>query len=369
MTFTGGYRTKGAKDKQPRCKRGTRRSSDTGECKPSYYFIKDADNNNDTLFHMGLIRELSRVPEIKNVLKTKNIRFETLSRFKDRKTKLSKSEIIERIGSICGDTVSADYREESLEEAIYDSDPYTDILFIKNKKQNILGFVIAELGGCTLRPQTYAIKLICSESGLGKLLLGACIFCIKNNEDVYKKSCVLELAHGYTNMPGFFMYTKLGFNVDNSLIGDDNTGFYDPMQMPMSLNVTDKYTKQYIADMIVRSNFKQTDVVDPTNIYDLGLPKSKQGTAVQEDVVLIANLLRKYSLSLYEDFPINSKMISSYEWEYITDMKFFKRNKLKFTSQYEFRTHLYDFKSQFFKELEDTFNKKKQEYKRIQSRN
>ena len=368
MTFRGGYRTKGAKDKQPRCKRGTRRSSDTGECKPSYYFMKDADNK-DTLFHMELIRELSRVPEIKNVLKTKNIRFETLSRFKDRKKTLSKTEIIEQIGSICGDYVSTDYREESLEEAIYASNPYMDILFIKNKKQNILGFVIAELGECAMRPQTYAIKLICSESGLGKLLLGACIFCIKNNLDVYKKSCVLELAHGYTNTPGFFMYTKLGFNVDNSLIGGDNTGFYDPMQMPMSLTITDKYTKQYIADMMVHSNFKQTDVNDPTNIYELGLPKTKQGAVIQEDIVLIANLLRKYSLALYEEFPVTSKMLSSYEWEYITDMKFFKRNKLKFLTQYEFRTNLHEFKSQFFKELEDTFNKKKQEYKRSQDRN
>jgi hypothetical protein len=43
----------------------------------------------------------------------------------------SKTKIIEQIGSICGDYVSTDYREESLEEAIYASNPYMDILFIK----------------------------------------------------------------------------------------------------------------------------------------------------------------------------------------------------------------------------------------------
>jgi hypothetical protein len=371
----GGYRTKGAKDKQKRCTRGHRRFKMTGECKPSYYFMKD-DGVDNTLFTNKLIIELSKMADVKLILKSKNIMFQTLSQFTKGKninkyTDYQEDKLFRKIGSICGEDVSYSYIEKSLSEVIVDEpNPYMDILFIKNKKQKILGFLIAELGECNMRPNTYVVKLICSESGLGKLLLGACLFCIKYNEDVSTKACILELAHSYRNMPGFFMYTKMGFNVDNSLIG--NSCFYDAIQMPMSLKLSDKYTKQHIVNAITRPDFKQIDVHDTTGIYELGLPLKEfedkgKSFAIQEKLLLIANILRKFKVYSKNDRYRNAstRLLPVDELRYVKNMKFIKSNNIPVESQHIFRKFLHDNHStedKFLHELEKEFAEVKKEY-------
>jgi hypothetical protein len=172
----------------------------------------------------------------------------------------------------------------------------------------------------------YAVNLICSQSGLGKLLLGACLYCIKFNDDISEKRCILELAHAYKNTPGFFMYTKLGFNLDDSLIGEEGVCFFDILHLPMSVALNgDKFTQQYFVDMMVRSDFKQADVVDPTGIYDLGLPKKEsedggKSSSVQKEMVKLANILRKIKVFNASDkFPQD-------EWEIIKEMTFAKKS-------------------------------------------
>lgn len=375
--ITGGYRTKGAKDKLKRCTRGHRRCNVTGECKPAYYFIKDEGADN-TLFSNKLISELSKMSDVKRVLNNKSISFQTLSQFTGGKMfnkysgKENEDELYRKIGSACGDVVSSDYIEKSLNEVLDDKpNPYMDILFIKNKRQKILGFLIAELGACAMRRQTYAVNLICSESGLGKLLLGACLYCIKYNEDVYTKSCILELAHAYRNIPGFFMYTKMGFNVDNSLIGDKyDYCFHDAAQLPMSVKLTDKYTKQYIVNAMVRSDFKQTDVRDDTGIYELGLPSSKKSEAIQEKMTLIANIIRKFKVygknEKYKSPAVT--LLPTDEWKCVKHMNFIKSNKIPVESQQAFRKYLHASRSienDLFDELEKEFNQAKQEFAKI----
>jgi hypothetical protein len=205
--------------------------------------------------------------------------------------------------------------------------PTFDILFLQNKNDDsVLGFIIAELGECAKEPNVYAVNLICSQSGLGKLLLGACLYCIKFNDDVSEKRCILELAHAYKNTPGFFMYTKLGFNLDDSLIGENGVCFFDILHLPMSVALNgDKFTQQYFVDMMVRSDFKQADVVDPTGIYDLGLPKKEsedggKSSAIQKEMVKLANILRKIKVFNTSDkFPQD-------EWEIIKEMPFAKKS-------------------------------------------
>jgi hypothetical protein len=246
-----------------------------------------------------------------------------------------------------------------------------DILFIKNKRQKILGFLIAELGACAMRRQTYAVNLICSESGLGKLLLGACLYCIKYNEDVYTKSCILELAHAYKNTPGFFMYTKMGFNVDNSLIGDKyDYCFHDAAQLPMSVKLTDKYTKQYIVNAMVQSNFKQTDVRDNAGLYELGLPLSKESEAIQEKMVLLANIIRKFKVYSKNEKYRNPgvTLLPTDEWKHVKNMNFIKSNKIPVDSQQAFRKYLHanrDIENNFLEELEKEFDQAKQEFVEI----
>ena len=364
----GGYRTKGSKDKHKRCTRGFRRSKATGQCEPAQYIVKN-DGRDNTLFSNDLIDELSKNREIKKAMSSKGVAFQTLSQFTNSKlfqshntSDAKKNKLIEEIGSSCGDVVSSDYIEESLQNMLFgDADPYMDILFIKNGKQKIMGFLIAELGVCRMRPQTYAINLVCSESGLGKLLVGACLYCIKFNENVATKACVLELAHAYRNTPAFFVYTRLGFNVDNSLIGDNC--FHDAIQLPMSVKLTDKYSKQYFVNAMVGANFKQTDVRDASGIYELGLPlkysedKGKSEN-IQDKMALIANIIRK--MKVYSDNEKyrnpNVDLLSSDEWDYleIMNLDIIKVEKIPVTSQPRFRMYLHDhggIKTNFIKEL------------------
>jgi hypothetical protein len=379
---TGGYRTKGSKDKQKRCTRGFRRSKATGQCEPAEYIVKN-DGLDNILFSNDLIDELSKNKEIKKVLLGKQVSFQTLSqlisskKFQRDAGASKKYKLIEEIGSSCGDVVSSDYIEESLQNILFgDTDPYMDILFIKNNKQKILGFLIAELGACRMRPQTYAINLVCSESGLGKLLVGACLYCIQFNEEVATKACVLELAHAYRNTPAFFVYTRMGFNVDNSLIG--NNCFHDAIQLPMSVKFTDKYTKQYLVNAMVGANFKQSDVHDATGIYDMGLPlqySEDRGKSedIQDRMVLIANIIRK--MKVYNDnYRYGNPSVSLFpsdEWDYIKKMNIIKGENIPITSQSRFRMHLYDnatTKKKFIKEAEREFEESKEEYKKSKIR-
>lgn len=379
----GGYRTKGSKDKQKRCTRGFRRSNATGQCEPMQYIVKN-DGPDNTLFSNELIGELLKDRQIKQALSSKRVTFQTLVQLKGSKmlqshnSGVKKNQLIEKIGSSCGDVVSSDYIEDSLQPILYndDPDPYTDILFIKNNRQKILGFLIAELGACTTRSQTYAINLVCSETGLGKLLVGACLYCIQFNENVTKKECVLELAHAYRNTSAFFVYTRMGFNVDNSLISSNC--FYDATQLPMSVKLTDKYTKQYIVNAMVGTHFKQVDVQDATGIYELGIPlnySEDRGKSenIQDKMVLIANIIRK--MKVYSDNfryrNSNVALLSSDEWEYVKKMNIIKVENIPITSQSRFRMHLYDHnavKVKFIKELEREFAESKDEYKKSKIR-
>lgn len=373
LKIMGGHRTKGAKDKQKRCTRGYRRSTLTGRCEP----LHDDNGPDNTLFLNNLIHELSQIPDVKRVLKSKNIMFQTRTQFVNTKMFRGyagkEDKLIEKLGAICSDAISENYLEKTLNEVIYDPNPYVDILFIKNNKQKVQGFLIAELGACAMRSNTYAINLICSESGFGKLLVGACLYCIKYNDDVSTKACILELAHSYRNVPGFFMYTKMGFNVDNSLIGGpESRCFHDAIQLPMSVKLNEKYTKHHIVDAMTRSDFKPTGVNDPMGIYDLGLPRNElednsKSFNIQEKMVLIANIIRKFRVySKNEKYKSPTvELLPDYEWKYVAHMNFVKTQKIPVGSQQAFRKYLHVNKNverEFLDELEKEFLTKKQEF-------
>ena len=283
---------------------------------------------NNPLFKNELIRDLSELNDMKRFLDSKDIKFETLSEFTHGGfiDKYTQDELYQRIGSICGIDVGRIYRAIALDDAIFSMKSKFDILFLRSKNgDSVLGFVIAELGECSREPNVYAVNLICSQSGLGKLLLGACLYCIKYNDDVSEKKCILELAHAYKNTPGFFMYTKLGFNLDDSLIGEEGECFFDYLHLPMSVMLNDdKFTQQYFVDMMVRSDFKQADVDDPSGIYELGLPKKesedgRKSSTLQKEMVQLANIMRKIKVfGTSIEFPQD-------EWEIIKELPFAKK--------------------------------------------
>jgi len=165
------------------------------------------------------------------------------------------------------------------------------------------------------------------------------------------------------------MYTKLGFNLDDSLIGEEGVCFDDFLHLPMSVALNgDKFTQQYFVDMMVRSDFKQADVVDPTGIYDLGLPKKEsedggKSSAIQKEMVKLANILRKIKVFNASDkFPQD-------EWEIIKEMTFAKkriflnkpRSQVNFSKKINAKPELVE---PLLDELVRDFDKLKRDYMR-----
>lgn len=154
---------------------------------------------------------------MKRFLDSKDLKFETLSNFTHGSfiDKYTQNELYERIGSLCGSGplgVGRRYRANALDDAIFSMDSKFDILFLQNKSDdNVLGFVIAELGECKREPNVYAVNLICSQSGLGKLLLGACLYCIKFNDDVSDKNASwnwhmrIKTQQGFSCIPSWVL--------------------------------------------------------------------------------------------------------------------------------------------------------------------
>jgi len=335
---------------------------------------------NNPLFKNELIHDLSKSSDMKKFLDNKDIKFQTLSNFTHGGfiDKYTQNELYERIGSICGSGplgVGRRYRANALDDAIFSMKSKFDILFLQNKSDDsVLGFIIAELGECAREPNVYAVNLICSQSGLGKLLLGACLYCIKFNDDVSEKKCILELAHAYKNTSGFFMYTKLGFNLDDSLIGKEGECFFDYLHIPMSVTLNDdKFTQQYFVDMMVRSDFKQADVDDPSGIYELGLPKKEsedggKSSDLQKEMVQFANIMRKIKVfGTSIEFPQD-------EWEIIKELPFAKkrifihkpRSQPNFSKKLSAKPELVE---PFLDEIVREFDKLKRHYMRSKGMN
>jgi hypothetical protein len=177
---------------------------------------------------------------------------------------------------------------------------------IEKKGNHILGFVIVEKGECRRIHTAYSINLICTRTALkyqrysydrssdrertkGGILLGAYLYCAK----VYGQSHgILELADGYTNISGFFAYSKQGFVKDLTLFGRDC--FRDYSNLPMSVRL-DKYRFHQIINHASGDKTLQLrteDIHDDTGFIKL-VPNSKIQTVIQKEISLYCNLLYK----------------------------------------------------------------------------
>ena len=193
---------------------------------------------------------------------------------------------------------------------------------LENKKLKcITGFIIVQKGECRKLKDVYSVYLICTR-GRGKvigntkngdpiyefntksgLLLGAYLYCIKcspliKNEN---KLGILELASAYMNMSGFFAYTKVGFDKDNSLFDTKpRVCFEDANNLPMSVNLN-LYTLEDIIDMVT-GHKKRDNVNDDTGIIQLGLQDSIVGQIVQRNLGIL-NTMKQYIILTKRDYP------------------------------------------------------------------
>jgi hypothetical protein len=196
---------------------------------------------------------------------------------------------------------------------------------VKKKLECITGFIIVEKGECKKLPDVYSVNLICTR-GRGKvvkivkgeniyefntksvILLGAFLYCIKNSPHIRDndKRGILELAGAYNNMTGFFAYSKVGFDKDESLFDmKKNVCFHEATNLPMSVDLTD-YTSENIIDM-VSGYMKRNNVKDDTGIIEMGLPNTEEKKIVQRNLGILYNM--KEYLALTKRDPYVDKKI------------------------------------------------------------
>jgi hypothetical protein len=153
----------------------------------------------------------------------------------------------------------------------------------EEKLQAISGFLITRLGECRSLPDIYSIHLICVNPGgiSGKILIGAFLYCLKNGP--YPKRGILELARGYTNVPAFFAYSKMGFDKDLTLYSKNC--FTDLDVLPMSVNVDVLSDAEIIG--YTKGTLKRV-VHDDTRLFETGIPSTHQKEQIQTDMAILA---------------------------------------------------------------------------------
>jgi len=165
----------------------------------------------------------------------------------------------------------------------------------QHKLEHVVGFIIAEYGECKKKPEVWSVNLICTTrtklgySIKGGLLMGAFLYCIKMGS--YIPEAVLELADGYINTSGFFSYTKMGFNKDLSLYGDDC--FSDSGNLPMSADLTNLDGTTIINRAIDKERRIVTEADDDSGLFNAG----KISPSLQKKLVIYNDLLYRVQIA------------------------------------------------------------------------
>jgi len=171
---------------------------------------------------------------------------------------------------------------------------------VKEELDNVVGFIIVEMGECHHFPNAYSIKLICSKSGLatGTILMGLYLYSILSHQNKYDNIGILELAASYENVGGLCMYEKFGFKYEPHMRINDKKGekcFNDIDNLPMIVNLNN-----YIGDNVEE---KQKMIIDITNRVKLVFEKSKICNIKNKNIQKLVGYLK--ILKHYFDFKIS----------------------------------------------------------------
>ena len=165
---------------------------------------------------------------------------------------------------------------------------------IQDKIKSVASFLITELGECKKKPKTISVNLICSRRGSpikAYHMLGAMLYCIKADTK-YDREAILELAGSYMNIPGFISYSRIGFDRDGTLFGNDC--FPEIDLLPMSVNL-DFVDREEILDY-ASATVTRKDVTDESNLY-LGYLHKNQKPETQEALSQLGIFLHKIKLN------------------------------------------------------------------------
>ncbi len=134
--------------------------------------------------------------------------------------------------------------------------------------------------------------------------MGAFLYCIKNTKNRrIEKTAILELASGYTNIAGFFSYTKMGFNKDIHLYGMNC--FTELNSLPMSANVNDMTSEQIIGYTM---KLPQTNIKDDTGLFKTGIPENDRQVRIQSLMAELAQDLYIIQIAIENPSDQNIKL-------------------------------------------------------------
>ena len=155
--------------------------------------------------------------------------------------------IIEHANDVCRGFIGNEYLENAiLSNAFNENINYDAVVLFENNDNMPLAFLIVEKNECRRLPDVWSVNLICAKDksknnkkGLGQILMGLYLFTIVHNPIIAAKDKygILELAGGYINVTGLASYSKLNFEVDEDLWGDEC--FSDYNNLPMATNGID----------------------------------------------------------------------------------------------------------------------------------
>ena len=161
---------------------------------------------------------------------------------------------------------------------------------------------------------------------------------------------ILELANAYMNLSGFFSYTKVGFDKDNSLFG--KYCFNDASNLPMSVDIT-KYSNADIIGMVTDTKKRDpTQIKDGTGIYELGLPDKNIKSEVETQALIAKISSLKHMMDVDYKKVQSTLSLKSFK-DSIVDKKNFPKNSTTETQEkLAVQEYLNDVKSIYKKQLD-----------------
>jgi hypothetical protein len=218
--------------------------------------------------------------------------------------------------------------------------------FIQQKMLFVQGFLVSELGECSKFPNVYSVSIVCvgkvaamkvvqgtlqpgvgSESSTkGSILVGAFLYCVKGSDN--NEMAILELADSYTNIPGYFAYTKVGFDPDCVLF--QHSCYEQTDLLPMTANLT-AISQSDITGYITGSHPRNT-IHDPFHFYRLAsIDKGTQAKMAKylEKVVIYYRLASLTKLKI--PFKLKARMKERTLQDYL---EAFETNKTAYEEEY-----------------------------------
>ena len=165
---------------------------------------------------------------------------------------------------------------------------------------DIQGFIITEIGECSLYPSIPALKIICSNQAVSRYLM---YIYIKSVKHIGLNTGLLELAGSYNNASGMCLYNKFGFREDSTL--DVVSCFGEGVNTLGMRAALDDQGYDKLDDVLLgkekQINLKSKNNLDSEPMCNKSIDIGKANSNAQSEYINRRTDNRKYLISLFKD--------------------------------------------------------------------